>query len=110
IDLETFHRRLQCADRIDLRDNDSATLAAQRLRTTLADLAVSHHDGNLAAEHYVSGARQTVGQRVAAAVDVVELALGDGVVDVDRGKQQRPRLHHLIETMNARGRLFADAA
>ena len=35
---------------------------------------------------------ETVGQRVPAAVDVVELALGDRVVDVDRREQQRARL------------------
>ena len=49
-------------------------------------------------------------QRVAAAVDVVELALGHRVVDVDRREQQRAGFHHLVEPVHAGRRLFADAA
>ncbi len=71
------------------RDDDAAALAAQRLRAALADFAVAEHDGDLAAEHDVGRAREAVRQRVAAAVDVVELALRDRVVDVDRREQQR---------------------
>src|SRR5215831_19955994 len=39
---------------------------------------------------------------MAAAVDVVELALGDGVIDVDRGEEQLAGLFHLIQAMDAR--------
>ena len=45
-----------------------------------------------------------------AAVEVVKLALGDAVVDVDRRHGQRPGFEHLIEVMDARSRLFGDAA
>jgi hypothetical protein len=110
VDLEALHRRLQRADRIDLGDDHAAALAAQRLRAALADLAEAEHDRDLAAEHHVGGAVEAVGQRVAAAVDVVELALGDRVVDVDRREQQRAGFLHLIEAVHAGGRLFADAA
>ena len=41
-------------------------------------------------------------QRVAAAVDVVELRLGHRVVDVDRREQQRPLLHPLVEAVRRR--------
>ena len=85
-----FHRRLQRADRIDLGDDHAAALAAQRLRAALAHFAVAAHHGDLAAEHDVAGAGDAIGQRVAAAVDVVELALGHRVVDVDGGEQQLP--------------------
>ena len=83
---------------------------AQRLGAALADFAEPAHDGDLAAEHDVGRAREAVGQRVAAAVDVVELALGHRVVDVDGGEEQRARFHHLIETVHAGRRLLADAA
>ncbi len=68
-----FHRRLQGADRVYFGNDDARALAAQRLRAALADFAEAEHDRDLAAEHDVGGSRQTVGQRVAAAVDVVEL-------------------------------------
>src|SRR5205085_652939 len=43
------------------------------------------------------------------AVQVVELALGDGVVHVDGGEQQGATLHHLVEEVHAGRRLFGDA-
>src|SRR5678815_6191807 len=45
-----------------------------------------------------------------AAVEVVELGLGDRIVDVDGGEQQGSRLHHFIETVHTGGGLFRDAA
>ena len=109
-DLVALHRRLQRADRVDLGHDDAAALAAQRLRAALAHLAEAADDGDLAAEHDVGRALEAVGQRVAAAVDVVELALGDRVVDVDRREQQRAGLLHLVEAMHAGRGLLGDAA
>jgi hypothetical protein len=41
-------------------------------------------------EHDVGGAVEAVDERVAAAVEVVELALGDRVVDVDGREEELP--------------------
>jgi hypothetical protein len=87
-DLVALHRRLQRADRVDLGDDDAGALAAQRLGAALADVAVAADDRDLAADEHVGGAVDAVDQRVAAAVLVVELGLGDRVVDVDRREQQ----------------------
>src|SRR6266849_3060741 len=43
---------------------------------------------------------------MAAAVDVVKLALGNRVIDVDGGEQQLAGLLHLIKTMHACGCFF----
>ena len=75
----------------------------------LADVAVAADDRDLAAEHDVGGAHQAVDERVPAAVEVVELALGDAVVDVDGGEEKRAGLLHLVEAMHAGGGLLADA-
>ena len=88
-DLVALHRRLQRVDRVDLGDDDARALAAQRLRAALADVAVAADDGDLAADHHVGGAVDAVDERVAAAVEVVELRLRDRVVDVDRREEQR---------------------
>jgi hypothetical protein len=50
----------------------------------LAHVAVAAHHGDLAGDHHVGGALEAVEERLAAAVEVVELRLGDRVVDVDR--------------------------
>ena len=108
-DLVALHRRLQRADRVDLGDDDARALAAQRLRAALADVAVAADHRDLAREHHVGGAADAVDERVAAAVEVVELRLRDRVVDVDRREQQRAALHHLVEPVHAGGGLLGDA-
>ena len=75
----------------------------------LADVAVAADDGDLAADHHVGGAVDAVDERVAAAVEVVELRLGDRVVDVDGREQQRAGLDHLVEPVHAGGGLLGDA-
>src|SRR4029453_2735777 len=99
-----------CANRIDFGHDDTATLTAQRLRAALADFAVAEHDRHFSAKHDVGGTCQTIWQRVPATVDVVELALGHRIVDVDGGEEQRAGFHHLIQPVDTSGRLLADAA
>ena len=108
-DLVALHRRLQRADRVDLGDDHARALAAQRFRAALADVAEAADDGDLAADHHVGGAVDAVDQRVPAAVEVVELRLGDRVVDVDRREQQLAALGHLVEPVHAGRRLLGDA-
>jgi hypothetical protein len=88
-DLIAFHRRLQRADRIDLGDHDAAAGLAQRRGRALADIAEAADHRDLAGHHHVGAAADAVDQRFTAAIEVVELRLGDAVVDVDRGEQQR---------------------
>ena len=107
--LVALHRGLQRADRVDLGDDDAGALAAQRLGAALADVAVAADDGDLAADHHVGGAVDAVDERVAAAVEVVELRLGDRVVDVDGREQQLAGLEHLVEAVHAGGGLLGDA-
>ena len=108
-DLVAFHRRLQRADRIDLGDEHAAAGLAQRGGRALADVAVAGDHRDLARHHHVGAAADAVDQRFTAAVEVVELRLGDAVVDVDAGEQQRAVLLALVEAMHARRRLFRHA-
>ena len=108
-DFIAFHRRLQRADRIDFGDHDAAAGLAQRGGRALADVAEARDHRDLARHHDVGAAADAVDQRFTAAIEVVELRLGDAVVDVDRRPQQRAGLLHVVETMHARGGLFGDA-
>ena len=108
-DLIAFHRRLQRADRIDLGHHDAAAGLAQRGGRALADVAEARDHRDLARHHHVGAAADAVDQQLAAAIEIVELRLGDAVVDVDRGPQQRAGLLHVVEAMHARGGLFRDA-
>ncbi len=109
-DLVALHRRLKRADRVDFGDHDPAAGVAQRRGRALADVAEARDHRHLAGHHHVGAAADAVDQRLAAAVEVVELRLGDAVVDVDRRPQKLAFLGHHIEPMHAGGRLFGDAA
>ena len=87
-DFEAFHRGLQRVDRIDLGDDDARAEAAERMRAAFADIAVAADDGDFAGDHDVERALDAVGERFAAAVEIVELRFGDGVVHVDGGDEQ----------------------
>ncbi len=109
-DLVAFHRRLQRADRIDLRHQHPAAGLAQRCRRTLADVAEARDHRDLAGHHDVGAAADAVDQQLAAAVQVVELRFGDAVIDVDRRPEKLAFLLHQIETVHAGRGLFGDAA
>ncbi len=108
-DLEALHRGLERTDGVDLGDDDPGTLARERLGAALADVAEAHDHGDLAADEDVGGAVQTIDERVTAAVLVVELALGDRVVDVDRREEQVAGLRQLVETVYTGRGLLGDA-
>src|SRR5450759_395691 len=98
------------ADRIDLGDHDAGALALQRLRASLADITVAADHSDLAGQHHIGRAKNSIRERVTAAVQIVELALGYGIVDVDRGEEKRPRFHHLIEAVHTRCRFLGYSA
>ena len=83
--------------------------AAFMAKAPLPDVAVAADDGALAREHDVRRAADAVGQRVLAAVEVVELGLRDGVVDVDRREEELAGVRHGVEAVHARCGLFTHA-
>jgi hypothetical protein len=101
-DLVALHGRLERVDRVDLGDDHAGALPPEALRAPLADVAVAEHDGGLAADHHVGRPVDGVDEAVATAVEVVELRLGDGVVDVDGREQQLAVGVHLVQPLDAR--------
>jgi len=58
-------------------------MMTERVGAVLADVAVAGDHRDLAGEHDAGRALQAVAERLAAAVQLVELRLGDRVVDVE---------------------------
>merc|ERR1719164_110065 len=108
-DLVALHARLERADRVDLGHVHDGGLRGHRGGGALADVTEAADDDLLAREHDVGGAHDAVRQRVAAAVDVVELGLGHAVVNVDGREEQLVLVGHLDEAVDAGGRLLGDA-
>ena len=109
LDFVAFHHGLECANRVDFGDNHASALAAEALSAALTHVAVTADDCNLASHHHVGGAVDAVDQRVAAAVEVVELGLGHGIVHVDGGELEAASLGHLVQAMHAGSGLFGNA-
>jgi len=77
---------------------------------TLSDITETGDDGDLASNHDIGGTLDAVDEGLAAAVKVVELGLGDGVVDVDGGDEKTVLLalvlEHAVEVVHAGGGLL----
>jgi len=105
-DFVTLHGSLKSVDGIDLSDDDTGTHTPESSGGTLADITVSSNNGNLSGNHNIGGALDSVNQRLAASVKVVELGLGDRVVDVDGGNLELVLLEHLVQVVDTGGGLL----
>jgi len=103
------HSSLQGIDRVDLGNKNASTHAAQSHGAALTDIAEASNDGNLASNHDIGGALDAINQRLAAAVEIVELGLGDGVVHVDSRDQKLAFFVHAVKMVNASSSLLRQA-
>lgn len=105
-DLITLHSGLQSVDRIDLSNEDTSSHTTERLSASLSDVSITSNDGSLTGDHDISGTLDTVQQRLTASVQVIELGLGDRVVDVDGGKLKLTLLHAAVQVVDTSGGLL----
>lgn len=105
-DLVTRDSSLQSVDWVNLGDNDTGTHRGQSHGTTLTDVTETSNDSDLTGNHDVGGSLDTVNKRLSASVQVVELGLGDGVVDVDGWDLQLVVLQHLVQVVDTGGGLL----
>src|SRR5204862_4830148 len=82
-DLESVHRGLERAKRVDLDDDDDRTHAAKPRGDASSDPAVARDHGGLAREEEIRRAEDAVDGGLAGAVAVVEEVLGERVVHRD---------------------------
>ena len=107
-DLESRDSSLESVDGVDLGDNDTSTHGSESLSTTLADVTETSNDSDLTSNHNIGGTLDTIDEGLAASVEVVELGLGDGVVDVDGGDEELLLTEHLVEVVDTGGGLLRD--
>ena len=103
---ETFHRGLQRADRVDFGDDHPGSVRPHTHCASFAHVAVAANHDYFSGDHYIRRAFDTVGQRFAAAVQVVEFTFGHRVVHIDRGYEQFAARLHLVKPVYAGGGLF----
>lgn len=105
-DLVAGDGSLESVDGVNLGDNDAGTHAVESLGATLADITETSDDGDLAGNHDIGSTLDTVDERLTAAVQVVELGLSDGVVDVDGGDKEALALEHAVQVVDTGGGLL----
>lgn len=105
-DLVALDGSLEGVDGVDLGDQDAGTHAAESIGTALADITVTGDNGNLTGDHDIGSALDTIDEGLTATVQVVELGLGDGVVDVDGGNKELALLEHAVEVVDTSGGLL----
>lgn len=106
--LEALDSGLESVDGVNLGDKDAGTHAVESLGTALADVTVTGNNSDLSGDHDVGSTLDTVNEGLTATVKVVELGLGDGVVDVDGGDEELVLLHHLVEVVDTSGGLLGE--
>ena len=104
--LVTLHSGLQGVDGINLSDEDAGSHSAEGLSASLSDVSVTSDNGGLTGDHDVSSALDTVQQGLAASVQVIELGLGDRVVDVDGRKLKLTLFHTAVQVVDTSGGLL----
>ena len=107
-DLETRNSGLESVDRINLSDKDAGTHSVKSHGATLSNITETSDDGDLTSNHDIGGALDTINQGFTASVKVVELGLGDRVVDVDGWDQESIVLQHLVQVVDTSGGLLRD--
>ena len=107
-DLVALDGGLEGVDGVDLSDKDTSAHRVQGLGATLADITVTSNDSNLTGDHDIGGTFDTVNEGFTATVQVVELGLGDTVVNVDGGDTELALLQHAVEMVNTGGGLLGD--
>ena len=85
-------------------------MAAKGLSAAFADVAVAADDRDLAGNHDVDGAVESVDEGVSAAVEVIEFRFGDGIVHVERWNEEFALFLEFVEAVHAGGCLFRNAA
>ena len=110
LDLEAFHAGLKGTDGVNFSDDDASTARLHGGGAALADIAESADDDLLASDHDISGAHESVGEGVTAAVNVIELLLGDRVVDINGLDEELALEGHLFKSVNTGGGLLGDTS
>lgn len=107
-DLETGNGGLEGVDRIDFSNDDTSAERAEGVSTALSNVTVTSNNRSLSSNHDIGGTLDTIEERFATSVKVVELGLSDSIIDVDSRNLQLVLLEHLVQMMNTSGGLFGD--
>ena len=106
---ESFHSSLQSTNRVDFSNQHTCSVRTHGVCTTFTHVTVSGNYHDFTGNHHVGSTFDTVGQRFAAAIQVVEFGFCYRIVHIDGRNQQFAFFHHLVQTVYAGRCLFGNA-
>jgi hypothetical protein len=109
-DLVTLHGGLKSVDRVNFSDDDTGTEGTECLGATFTDITVTGDNGDFTCDHHIGGTLDAIEERFSAAVQVIELGLGDRVVDVDGWELELTLLEHLVQVVDTSGGFLGHTA
>jgi len=74
---------LESIDRINLSDDNTSTERTEGVGTALSNITVTGNNSGLSGDHDIGSTLDTIEERFAASVKIIEFRLGNRVVDVD---------------------------
>jgi len=104
--LETFHARLECTDRVNLGDQNTGACSAHGKSTALANVTVPTDQCTLTPNHDVRSTHDAIWKRMTAAIDIVKLGLRHTVIHVDGREKQLTLGGHLFQSVHTGGGLL----
>ena len=108
LDLESLHAGLESANWIALRDNNSGSAGFHGGGASFSDITVSEDHNLLSSDHYIGGSHKTIRKGVSASINIIELGLGDTVVNVNGLDQKLTLGGHLVKSVYTSGGLLGD--
>ena len=108
LDLESLHSSLKGANWIDLSNNNSGSARLEGESASLTNITISANNGFFTGNHNIGGSHETIWERVLASINVIELLLGDGVINVDGSEEELALSGHLVQSSNTSGGLLGN--
>lgn len=105
-DLETFHAGLESTNGVDFSHIDNGSSTLQGLAAALANVTVAEHKALFTRDEHIDSPVKAIDEGMLAAVQVVELGLGDRVIDIDGREEQSALLVELVESVDSSGGLL----
>jgi len=99
-DLVSRDSSLESVDGVDLGHKNASTHSVKSHSTSLSNITEASNDSNLTSNHDIGSTLDTIDQGFTATVQVIELGLGNGVVDVDGWDEKTLVLQHLVQVVN----------
>lgn len=107
-DLVAGDSGLEGVDGVNFSNEDTSAHVVKSRSATLSDITETGDDTDLTSNHDIGGTLDTIDKGLSASVQVVELGLGDSVVDVDGGDKELALLQHAVEVVDTSGGLLGD--